>query len=90
MLGDLHVQFEKEEGYSKHGMQSLGTDGETQTHALLEHSLAAVPSLLYPASHIFECRLRKQHPSTHMFLAANHNATELEGGYQGQRPWLVH
>jgi hypothetical protein len=29
-------------------MQSLGTDGETQKHALLKPTLTAVPSLLYP------------------------------------------
>jgi len=32
----------------KHGMQSLGTYGETQKHALLKPTLTAVPSLLYP------------------------------------------
>ena len=31
----------------KYGMQSLGTDGETQTHAILKPTLTAVPSLLY-------------------------------------------
>jgi hypothetical protein len=34
----------------KYGMQSLGTYGETQTHAILKPTLTAVPSLLYPAS----------------------------------------
>ena len=32
----------------KYGMQSLGTYGETQTHAILTPTLAPVPSLLYP------------------------------------------
>jgi hypothetical protein len=32
----------------KYGMQSLGTYGETQTHAILKPTLTAVPSLLYP------------------------------------------
>ena len=34
----------------KYGMQSLGTYGETQTHAILKPTLSAVPSLLYPDS----------------------------------------
>lgn len=33
----------------KYGMQSLGTYGETQTHAILTPTLAPVPSLLYPS-----------------------------------------
>src|SRR6266478_8190705 len=33
---------------SQHGMQPLGTHGETQTHAMLKPTLTAVPSLLYP------------------------------------------
>ena len=32
----------------KYGMQSLGTYGETQTHAILKPTLTAEPSLLYP------------------------------------------
>ena len=40
----------------KHGMQSLGTDGETQTHALLQPTLTAVPSLLYPQTALLRRR----------------------------------
>ena len=39
-------------------MQSLGTDGETQKHALLKPTLTAIPSLLYPQTVL----LRSQRP----------------------------
>src|SRR6266481_3649753 len=37
-------------------MQSLGTYGETQTHALLKPTLTAVPSLLYPQTVLLRWR----------------------------------
>jgi hypothetical protein len=37
-------------------MQSLGTYGKTQKHALLKPTLTAVPSLLYPQTVLLRCR----------------------------------
>jgi len=37
-------------------MQSLGTYGETQKHALLKPTLTAVPSLLYPQTVLLRWR----------------------------------
>jgi len=36
-----------------------------------------------PASRILEGRLREQHPSAHIFLAANYKAATSPIGYQG-------
>jgi hypothetical protein len=47
---------------NENGMQSLGTDGETQKHALLKPTLTAVPSLLYPAW--FLRRAQRSDPQT--------------------------
>jgi hypothetical protein len=61
-------------------MQSLGTDGETQTHALLSPTLAAVPSLLYPASRILEGRRSEQHPTRRHARRRIHNSLRSHSG----------